>query len=94
MYERTSRAVGEIIGLPPNHQTTRLCMNSIVGQFLFYKFAHPCLIRLQPELKRLTPETLDRIAEHIYQFSMAYLRQVRAQQHVGAAGKTGSAGKA
>jgi hypothetical protein len=54
-------------------------VNSIVGQILFYTFSWPVLSHLQPELK-LTPEQLDRIAVHIADFSMAYLKKV-GQEH-------------
>ena len=74
IYERMRRAVGKIIGLPPDHETTRLAVNSIVGQVLFYTFSQPVLLHLQPELK-LTPEQLQRIADHITDFSLAYLKK-------------------
>jgi TetR/AcrR family transcriptional regulator, regulator of cefoperazone and chloramphenicol sensitivity len=75
IYDRVRKAVGEIIGMPPDHETTRLSVNSIVGQILFYTFSQPVLARLQPELK-LTPDQLDRIADHIADFSLAYLKKV------------------
>jgi hypothetical protein len=50
-------------------------VNSIVGQILFYTFSWPVLAHLQPELK-LTPNQLDRIADHIADFSLAYLKKV------------------
>jgi AcrR family transcriptional regulator len=75
VYERMRIAVGKIIGLSPDHETTRLSVNSIVGQFLFYTFSRPVLARLQPELK-LTPDQVDRIADHIADFSLAYLKKV------------------
>jgi TetR/AcrR family transcriptional regulator, regulator of cefoperazone and chloramphenicol sensitivity len=75
IYNRVRKAVGEILGLPADHETTRLSVNSIVGQILFYTFSRPVLSRLQPELK-LTPEQLDRIADHIADFSFAYLKKV------------------
>jgi AcrR family transcriptional regulator len=75
IYERVRKAVGELIGLPPDHETTRLSVNSIVGQILFYTFSRPVLAHLQPELK-LTPELLERIADHIADFSLAYLKKV------------------
>jgi TetR/AcrR family transcriptional regulator, regulator of cefoperazone and chloramphenicol sensitivity len=75
IYDRVRKAVGEIIGLPPDHETTLLSVNSIVGQILFYTFSRPVLARLQPELK-LTPEKLHRIADHIADFSLEYLRKV------------------
>jgi hypothetical protein len=55
-------------------------VNSIVGQILFYTFSRPVLSRLQPELK-LTPEKLERIAEHIADFSLAYLKKVGQDTH-------------
>jgi TetR/AcrR family transcriptional regulator, regulator of cefoperazone and chloramphenicol sensitivity len=75
VYDRVRKAVGEVIGLPPDHETTRLSVNSIVGQILFYTFSKPVLSHLMPELK-LTPDQLDRIADHIADFSLAYLKKV------------------
>jgi TetR/AcrR family transcriptional regulator, regulator of cefoperazone and chloramphenicol sensitivity len=75
IYDRMRRAAGKIIGLPADHETTRLCVNSMVGQVLFYTFSRPVLARLQPELK-LTPQQLERIADHIADFSLAYLKKV------------------
>lgn len=82
VYDRVRKAIGEILGLPPNHEITRLSVNSIVGQILFYAFSRPVLARLQPELK-LTPEQLDRIADHIADFSFAYLKKVGHGKHHG-----------
>lgn len=75
IYKRVLKAVGDMIGLPPEHEKTRLCNNSIIGQVVFYAFSRPVLSRLQPELK-LTPDQVERIAEHISEFSMAYLREM------------------
>ena len=80
IYDRMRKAVGEVIGLPPDHETTRLSVNSIVGQILFYTFSWPVLSHLMPELK-LTPEQLDRIADHIADFSLAYLKKVGESNH-------------
>jgi AcrR family transcriptional regulator len=73
IYRRLLHAVGELLGLPPEHEKTRLCNNSIVGQVLFYAFSQPVLSRLQPDLK-LTPQQLERIARHITEFSLSYLK--------------------
>ena len=73
-YERTSKALSTLLGLPPEHERTRLCHNSIIGQILFYALAQPVLARLQPDLK-LTPEQLERVAEHIADFSLAYVKK-------------------
>lgn len=75
VYDRMRKAIGEITGLGPDHEITRLSVNSIIGQVLFYMFSKPVLSRLQPELK-LTPNQLEHIADHIADFSLAYLRKV------------------
>src|SRR6202049_3133551 len=48
LYDRVRKAVGAIIGLPLDHETTRLSGNSIVGQILLYTFSWPVLAHLQP----------------------------------------------
>jgi len=45
-----------------------------MGQILVYVLAGPLLEKLWPGLE-MTPEQVDRIAEHIWDFSLAYLRQ-------------------
>jgi AcrR family transcriptional regulator len=80
IYNRMRTAISGIIGLPADHETTRLSVNSIVGQILFYTFSWPVLSHLQPELK-LTPEELDRVADHIADFSLAYLKKVGETNH-------------
>lgn len=77
VYERLLELVGEIIDLPPDHETTRLCTHSVMGQIFLYVLAGPVLVRFWPELK-MTPAQLDRIANHIADFSLAYLREVRS----------------
>jgi TetR/AcrR family transcriptional regulator, regulator of cefoperazone and chloramphenicol sensitivity len=72
VYERVLALIGEIIGLAPDHEKTRLCAHSVMGQIMLYALARPFLTRLWPELK-MTPEQLDRIADHIADFSLAYL---------------------
>ena len=78
IYERILELIAKIIGLPPHHEKTRLCAHSVMGQILFYVFAGPVLSRLSPDMK-LTPGRLDQIADHIADFSLAYLRQVNRE---------------
>jgi AcrR family transcriptional regulator len=73
LYLRMCRLIGSILGLPPDHQKTRLCAHSIIGQILFYAFARPVISRLNPEMK-MTAAQVDLIANHITEFSLAYLR--------------------
>jgi AcrR family transcriptional regulator len=87
IYERMLVLVAGIIGRRPHDEQTRLCLHSVMGQMIVYALAHPFLVRLWPELK-MTPAQLDRIADHIADFSLAYLRQVGNKRRKAAA-KTG-----
>jgi AcrR family transcriptional regulator len=80
IYDRMRKAVGKITGMSPDHETTKLSVNSIIGQVIFYTFSQPVLARLQPELK-LTPSKLEHIAEHIADFSLTFLRKVGQRKH-------------
>lgn len=80
VFKRALKAVGQMLGLPPDHEKARLCMNSIIGQVLFYTFSRPVLSRLQPELN-LGPNQLERIAGHIVEFSLAALREMAREKH-------------
>ena len=77
VYERVLTLIGEIIGLAPDDEKTRLCAHSVMGQIMLYALARPFLTRLWPELK-MTPDQLDRIADHIADFSLAYLHDAKA----------------
>jgi AcrR family transcriptional regulator len=66
--------IGRMLGLPPEHPKTRLCAHSVVGQILHYKQARTAIAHLWPDLD-LSPAGLDRIAQHIADFSLAYLKQ-------------------
>ncbi|MGA2646552.1 MAG: CerR family C-terminal domain-containing protein [Candidatus Sulfotelmatobacter sp.] len=77
IYERLLELVGRIIDLPPKNEQTRLCVHSIMGQILVYILAGPLLMRLWPELE-MTQEQVDRIAGHIADFSLTYLRQANS----------------
>jgi AcrR family transcriptional regulator len=73
LYTRMCHLIGNILKLPPEDQKTRLCAHSIIGQILFYAFARPVISRLAPEMKMTTAQ-VDLIADHITEFSLAYLR--------------------
>jgi AcrR family transcriptional regulator len=74
MYNQWFDVVGALIGLPAAAEQTRLCAHSIMGQVIVYVLADPFFARLWPDMK-LTPANLDRIADHVTDFSLAYLRQ-------------------
>lgn len=77
LYLRMCQLLGIMLKLPANHQKTRLCAHSIIGQILFYAFAAPVISRLGPEVK-MTPAQIELIANHIAEFSLAYLRQTKS----------------
>lgn len=78
IYKRVLELIGGMIGLPPADEKTRLCAHSIMGQIMVYVLAGRVLKQLWPELQ-MTPEQLDRIADHIADFSLTYLRQARVK---------------
>ncbi|HEY8410856.1 MAG TPA: CerR family C-terminal domain-containing protein [Pyrinomonadaceae bacterium] len=79
LYSRMCMLLGNILGLPPDHEKTRLCAHSIIGQILFYAFARPVINRLAPEMK-MSATHIDLLADHITEFSLAYLRQANAKR--------------
>jgi AcrR family transcriptional regulator len=76
IYKRLLELIGRMIGLPPTDDNTRLCAISVVGQVLAYVLPGPLLIEIWPGLK-LTPEQVERIADHIADFSISYLQDFR-----------------
>ena len=77
IYSRLCGVVGKIIGRPPDHEQTRLCAHSVVGQMMHYILGGKVIHCLWPEME-MTPEQIERIADHIADFSLAYLHQVGA----------------
>ena len=41
LYSKMCELLGRLLKLPPEHEKTRLCAHSIIGQILFYAFARP-----------------------------------------------------
>src|SRR5579872_1707521 len=76
IFKRLLELVGGMIGLSPDDEKTRLCAVSVIGQILAYVTPVPFLTAAWPELK-MTPEQVERIADHIADFSLAYLREFR-----------------
>ena len=79
IYDRLRETIAKILGLPRDHEKTRLCTHSVIGQVVHYAHAGPFLARLWPELE-MTPERLEQIANHIAEFSLAYLRAARSNR--------------
>jgi AcrR family transcriptional regulator len=86
IYQRMLELVGELIGLPAHDETTRLCAHSIMGQIMLYALAGPLFARVWQGFK-MTPRRTERIAEHIADFSMAYLNEVAVKHGRNRAGQ-------
>jgi AcrR family transcriptional regulator len=67
---------GRLLGLPPDHDKTRLCALSVIAQVIHYVQARPVIERLWPEFE-MTDKNIERIARHIADFSLAYLTSKR-----------------
>jgi AcrR family transcriptional regulator len=78
LFERMLALIGGMIGLPSSDDRTRLCALSVMGQILVYKFATPLIAGVWPELK-LTPAQVERIAEHIADFSLSYIQNFHSR---------------
>lgn len=69
--------VREVVGAGPSDADVRRAAFSIVGQCTAHKHMHAMISRLAPD-QTYSPEELDRLAEHIWRFSLAGLRAMRA----------------
>jgi TetR/AcrR family transcriptional regulator, regulator of cefoperazone and chloramphenicol sensitivity len=72
VYERLREIVGAILGLPANHEKTRLCVHSILGQVAHFAHARPMMALLWQEMT-MTPAQRELVTKHIAAFSLAYL---------------------
>jgi len=75
-YLRLKPIVGEILGGDADEETARLSSFSILGQCVFYLRSHALVARFYPE-RHLNPETIDRVARHITQFSFGALKEMK-----------------
>lgn len=80
-YAMLRRLIARFIGHDPDHEQTRLCAHSIIGQILHYAQSRPVITHLWPDLK-LDEAALDKIAQHIADFSLAYLKTYRKRKDV------------
>lgn len=70
----------EIVG-PSAAETSRLCVASIVGQCYFHAQNKMLITQLFPE-KNNSQQDVDRLADHVCQFSLAGLEAVRNQAKI------------
>lgn len=66
--------VADILGCPLNHERVRLCAFSVVSQCVFYHHCRPLVSRLFPKELPDDAASIERLAEHITQFSLAAMK--------------------
>ena len=79
MYDRFRVLIGDLLGLSPDDDKTRLCTHSVMSQVVDYAKSRNVHALLWPELE-FTPERIEQIAAHITDFSLAYLSPVRKKK--------------
>lgn len=62
-----------LLGKSASNQQLRRCASSIIGQCLFYYFGKPSIDQLRLE-RKLGPRSVDALAQHITEFSLAAMR--------------------
>ncbi len=75
-YNAMREILSRLLGKPPDHDLTRMCAHSIIGQVVHYAHAGPVIGLLWPDLK-MTSERLDTIATHIGDFSLYAIKQLK-----------------
>jgi AcrR family transcriptional regulator len=78
LFHRLLELIGGMIGLPAKDESTRLCAISLLGQIMVYALAGPLVTAIWPEFE-LTPEQVERIADHIADFSLYYIQNFRSK---------------
>lgn len=75
MAGQLRQIVRALLGPAASEEQVRLCGCSIVSQCVFYHHCRPAVCQLFPEQK-FGPADLERLADHITDFSLAALRQI------------------
>jgi TetR/AcrR family transcriptional regulator, regulator of cefoperazone and chloramphenicol sensitivity len=83
--ERNGRMMAELLGTSLDDPRVWRCFLSVQGQCLFYKMSMPISLRMAPPGFQYTPELIDALAEHVYQFSLAGIRAMAAMPPQGMA---------
>lgn len=73
--DRLAALVGQILSCSPNDERALQCAISVQAQCLFYRCSKPAFTRMTAGI-RLSPEVVDRVADHIADFSLAGIRSL------------------
>jgi TetR/AcrR family transcriptional regulator, regulator of cefoperazone and chloramphenicol sensitivity len=71
-HQLIAGAIGELLGAAATPETVRLCTLSVVSQCVFYRNSAAVVTRLYPEI--VPAKEVERIADHVTQFSLAAIR--------------------
>ena len=80
MSQALWKVIAEILDRPVTDEQVRLCGFSVVSQCLFYKHCHPVVCRLFPEHVQLDGSGVNRLTDHITQFSMTAMKHLPANK--------------
>jgi TetR/AcrR family transcriptional regulator, regulator of cefoperazone and chloramphenicol sensitivity len=73
MTDQLLKIVRDLLGPGAPPERVQFCAGSVVSQCLFYHHCRSIILRLYPGL-RFDPPTIERLADHITQFSLAALK--------------------
>ena len=70
--------IRDYLGDGAPEETVRLCLWSIIGQCLYYRTANSVIRRLSPQTA-FDDDGIEKIAAHVYRFSLNALKQIRRE---------------
>ena len=73
-FQQLYSIVQQLLGEKASEETIRRCCFSITGQCLYYRFAQPVVMKLNPQQK-FDQTSIEKIAEHITHFSLNAIKQ-------------------
>ena len=73
-FQQLYSIVRELLGEKASEDTVRRCCFSITGQCLYYRFAQPVVMKLNPKVK-FDQASIEILADHITHFSLNALKQ-------------------
>lgn len=82
MARQLRQIIAEILDLPVNDDRVRLCSFSVVSQCVFYHHCQPVVCRLFPKELPQDTGSIEHLADHITQFSLAAMKSRLAEPAV------------
>lgn len=70
--------IRSLVGPKATEEQVHLCSMSVVGQCVFYHHSRAVIVRLNPDFK-YDMQDIEKVGEHIEQFSLGALKQLREQ---------------